>query len=63
VLSERLGPDGAYVVSLEGIAGRSYSFRVRTPEGAERVERISFPASGGNADGYTALTVRFGARQ
>jgi glycogen debranching enzyme len=31
VLSERLDQDGRYVVSLEGIAGRSYRFRLRGP--------------------------------
>ncbi len=59
VLSERIGADGAYTVSLEGIAGRSYVFRVKTPTG-ERNETVTFPATGANADGYTAvvLTIR-----
>ena len=85
VLSERLGGDGRYAVSLEGIAGRTYSFRVRAPDigtsralttdvtaggaaalsavlpdSSERVVTITFPTSGANADGYTAITVRFG---
>lgn len=34
VLSERLGTDGRYVVTLEGIAGQSYHFRVRAPDAA-----------------------------
>ncbi len=56
VISERLGTDGSYVVSLEGIAGRSYEFRVKTP-GGERTETRTFPATGANADGYTAVTL------
>ncbi len=63
VLSERLGADGRYVVSLEGIAGRSYPFRLRTPGGVNRLETISFPSTGANADGYTAVTVSFGGKQ
>lgn len=63
VLSERLGPDGRYVVSLEGIAGRSYSFRLRTSGSADRLETITFPTNGANADGYTAVTVSFGGKQ
>ncbi|HET9268442.1 MAG TPA: hypothetical protein VFO31_09765, partial [Vicinamibacterales bacterium] len=31
VLSERLGADGRYTIALEGIAGRTYSFRLRAP--------------------------------
>lgn len=55
VISERLGADGRYVVSLEGIAGRSYVFRVKTPSG-ERKETVTFPANNANADGYSAAT-------
>lgn len=58
VLSERLGADGAYTVSLEGIAGRSYVFRVKTP-GGDRNETVTFPASGASADGYTAVALTF----
>ena len=58
VLSERIGPDGGYVVSLEGVAGRSYVFRLKTPAG-NRNETVTFPATGANADGYTALTLTF----
>ena len=58
VLSERLGADGGYTVSLEGIAGRSYVFRLKAP-GGERNETVTFPATGANADGYTATTVTF----
>ena len=32
LLSERLGADGRYIVSLEGIAGRTYSFVLRAPD-------------------------------
>jgi len=41
VLSERLGGAGAsYVVALEGLAGRSYTFRITAPgrRGAERLD-------------------------
>jgi hypothetical protein len=61
VISERLGTDGSYVVSFEGIAGRRYEFRVKAP-GGERTETRTFPATGANADGYTALTVTFANR-
>jgi glycogen debranching enzyme len=54
IISERLGADGAYTVSLEGIAGRSYVFRLKTPSG-DRNETVTFPANGANADGYTTL--------
>ncbi|HEY8062749.1 MAG TPA: GH116 family glycosyl hydrolase [Gemmatimonadales bacterium] len=86
VLSERLDAgDRGYTVALEGIAGRTYAFRVRAPDAAaartllatvsadghaavtgdahsvaERVVAVTFPSSGANADGYTAMTVRFG---
>jgi hypothetical protein len=58
VISERLAADGGYVVSLEGIAGRSYAFRLKTPSG-DRSETVTFPATGANADGYTATTATF----
>jgi hypothetical protein len=32
VVSERLGADGRYVVALEGLAGRSYPFRLLAPD-------------------------------
>ena len=64
VLSERLDAEGRYVVSLEGIAGRTYPFRVRTPDtGAERVVMVAFPTAGANADGYVGTTVSFGSQQ
>jgi hypothetical protein len=56
VISERLGADGQYIVSLEGIAGRRYEVRLTTPTG-ERTQTLTFPATGVNADGYTALTM------
>ena len=34
VLAERLDEKGRYTVSLEGLAGRTYSFRVRVPDAA-----------------------------
>ncbi|MBL0171739.1 MAG: hypothetical protein IPP90_13640 [Gemmatimonadaceae bacterium] len=60
VLSERL--DGErYVVALEGLAGKSYTFRVNRPlsSGAARDTMVTFPANGANADGYTTTTVTF----
>jgi hypothetical protein len=58
VISERLDASGGYVLSLEGLAGRSYVFRLKTP-GGERNETVTFPAAGANADGYTAVTLTF----
>ena len=64
VLSERLSSDGRYVASLEGLAGRSYPFRVRTPDApTERVITVTFPATGANADGYTTASVSFGSKR
>jgi len=57
VLSERITADG-YTVSLEGIAGRSYVFRLKTPAG-ERSETLTFPATAANADGYTSRVVTY----
>ena len=57
ILSERLTAEG-YTVSLEGIAGRSYVFRVKSPAG-ERSETVAFPATGANPDGYSTRTVTY----
>jgi len=85
VLSERLTGAARYVVALEGLAGRTYRFRLRAPDsaaavsavtsaasaagaGSARVTRagdgatewlidVTFPPTGGNADGYTAMTL------
>ena len=58
ILSERLGADGQYTAMLEGLAGRSYEFKVRTPADQNwRATTVTFPASGANADGYTAFTL------
>ena len=78
VLSERLTADGHYAVSLEGIAGRSYTFGVKAPDtraltldvtagsravvtggAGDRLVTVTFPASGANADGYTAAVLTF----
>jgi hypothetical protein len=48
VLSERLAADGRYIVSLEGIAGRQYSFRVRTPDAAA-ARALATEVTGGGA--------------
>jgi hypothetical protein len=92
MLSERLGPaptgDDRYVLSLEGIAGHTYAFRLLAPDaataanlvaaasegasaavqpaagpGTEREVRITFPAGGGSADGYSAATVTFSGKR
>lgn len=94
VLSERLSaiPRGAppgtarYEVSLQGLAGRTYEFRILAPDdasarnlsaegsagavvvplpwdgGTARAVRVTFPADGADADGYTAATVSFSGR-
>jgi glycogen debranching enzyme len=59
VLSERLS-GGRYVVALEGIAGRTYRFRVREPGTAWRDVDVTFLTTGANADGYTTRTMSFG---
>ena len=59
IVSERLAGQ-VYSVALEGIAGQTYSFRVRETGGIDRVVPITFPAAGANADGYTAKTITFG---
>ncbi|HSQ29414.1 MAG TPA: hypothetical protein VLN49_06185, partial [Gemmatimonadaceae bacterium] len=59
VLSERLR-DGQYVATLEGIAGRTYRFRVREPGKPWRETDVAFPAAGANADGYTTRTLTLG---
>jgi hypothetical protein len=66
VLSERFGADGRYVVSLEGLAGRTYAFRVRTPDATvARTLRadastgsVVVPADGGASTDRTA-TITF----
>jgi len=59
VLSERLS-GGRYVVALEGIAGRTYRFRVCEPGTAWRDVDVTFPTTGANTDGYTTRTMSFG---
>ncbi len=61
VLSERLGtgPGSPYLVRLEGLAGRSYTFRVTSPDGKTRAVPVTFPSEGPNADGYTVTTRTF----
>lgn len=64
VLSERLSSNGRYTASLEGLAGRSYTFRLRTPESTtESVITVAFPTTGANADGYSTASVSLGRRQ
>lgn len=60
ILSERLDERGRYLVSLEGIAGRTYSFQLRTPRGVAREVPVTFPATGANGDGYVPMVMTFG---
>ncbi len=45
IVSERLGPDGRYTVTLEGLAGRAYEFSLRAADAAPRA--VAAEASGG----------------
>lgn len=56
VLSERM-TNGNYVVALEGLAGRTYRFRVREWGKEERDLDLTFPSTGANEDGYTTRTI------
>ncbi len=59
VVSERL-EGSRYVVSMEGLAGRTYSFRLHEPTRVEpRQILVTFPASGANADGYSVTSMTF----
>ncbi len=62
ILSERLVQEKGgerYVAKLQGLAGGTYTFRVRGPgEGtAWQPLDVHFPAGGANSDGYTTTTV------
>jgi glycogen debranching enzyme len=59
ILSERM-PGSRYVVAVEGIAGRTYQFRLHEPGKPERTIDVTFPSAGPNADGYTTRTLTFG---
>ena len=48
VVKERLGQDGRYLLSLEGIAGRSYDFRVLAPDAAS-AQALSVEISAGGS--------------
>ena len=63
VLSERLDTSrgGDYVATLEGLAGRTYTFIVKLPSG-DRQETVTFPTTGANADGYTVTTLSISVR-
>jgi glycogen debranching enzyme len=61
ILSERLDSNQRYVVSLEGIAGRSYSFRVRSPSGSLSAEggagaKVSILPAGAKLDRVIEIT-------
>jgi glycogen debranching enzyme len=72
VLSERIA-DGRYVVTMEGLAGRTYRVRLHAPsseagrggvasltgDGAVREVDVTFPAAGAGADGDAPLAVTF----
>ncbi|HEX7018424.1 MAG TPA: GH116 family glycosyl hydrolase [Gemmatimonadaceae bacterium] len=61
VLSERI-VNGRYTVALEGLAGRTYQFRVRETGRADRNIDVTFPTTGANEDGYTARALVVGER-
>jgi hypothetical protein len=56
LLSQHLAGD-TLVLDLEGLAGRTYRFRVRTPSGVQMVE-TQMPDSGSRVDGYAARSIR-----
>jgi hypothetical protein len=56
VLSERLA-GGRYVATVEGLAGRTYAYRLRTPDRAWHDASITFPRAGANADGFVTATL------
>ena len=58
VISERLDATGQYIVTFEGIAGRTQAFMVKAPTG-DRRETVTFPSTSANADGYTSVTLTF----
>lgn len=60
VISERYSASNGgtdYEVVLEGLAGRTYTFIVKTPSG-DRKETVTFPTTGANADGYSVGGLR-----
>jgi hypothetical protein len=59
VLDARL-QEGAFVVSVEGLAGTSYELGVGHAGGRATREVVAFPADGGDPrDGYLRRTLRF----
>ncbi len=60
ILTQRLAGD-TLVLQLEGLAGRSYRFSVRTPAGVRSIEVI-FPAGGSRVDNYAGREVRVTAQ-
>ena len=61
VLSERLS-GRQYVATLEGLAGRTYQFRVRETGKPWRAVDVTFPTSGANPDGYSTRTLTLSGR-
>ena len=59
VLDARVDGSGAFVLDLEGRAGRRYELMVREPGGRVRREAVQFPDGPGDArDGYLRTTRR-----
>lgn len=61
LVSQRLVGD-TLVLRVEGLAGRHYALRVRTPRG-ERTVAIAVPPEGDPVDGYRATSIRVTAGQ
>jgi glycogen debranching enzyme len=60
LVSQRLAGD-TLLLGVEGLAGHTYTVRVRTPRG-ERAVTIILPPGGDPVDGYRAATVRVTAQ-
>jgi hypothetical protein len=56
LVSQRLAGD-TLVLQVEGLAGRTYRFDIRTPRGARSVA-VALPDGGDAMDNYTARSVR-----
>ena len=63
IISERLTRNGQYAVSLEGIAGRSYTFVVRAPDAGALDARVTGGGTAvvSGASGNRAVTITFPA--
>lgn len=59
IVAERL-EGGRYVVTLEGIANTTATFRLPPPRGPERSVAVTFTGATPDADGYVRVTREFG---